>query len=73
MNNTFANAGRDILKDLLSQCTAEQQMMFKRMYAHENLDWDINRAVDEMDPNKISHAISQCERTVYNNAMNHES
>lgn len=73
MNETFATAGKDILKDLLSQCTPDQQMLFKRMYAHENLDWDINHAVDEMDATKISWAISQCERTVALNATKNES
>jgi hypothetical protein len=61
--------GRDILKDLLSQCTEGQQMLFKRMYSHDNLERDINDAVDQMPDDKINWAISQCERTVYNNAM----
>lgn len=61
--------GRDILKDLLSQCTEDQQMLFKRMYSHDDLERDINDAVDQMPDDKINWAISQCERTVYNNAM----
>ena len=61
--------GRDILKDLLSQCTEDQQMLFKRMYSHDDLERDINDAVDQMADDKINWAISQCERTVYNNAM----
>ncbi len=61
--------GRDILKDLLSQCTEDQQMLFKRMYSHDNLERDINDAVDQMPDDKVNWAISQCERTVYNNAM----
>jgi hypothetical protein len=61
--------GRDILKDLLSQCTEDQQMLFKRMYSHDDLERDINDAVDQMANDKINWAISQCERTVYDNAM----
>jgi len=61
--------GRDILKDLLSQCTEDQQMLFKRMYSHDDLERNINDVVDQMPDDKINWAISQCERTVYNNAM----
>ena len=63
MNETFANAGREILKGLLAQCTEKQQMMFKRMYSHKNLELPINDAVDQMDENKIDWAITQCEGT----------
>jgi hypothetical protein len=61
--------GRDNLKDLLSQCTEDQQTLFKRMYSHDDLERDINDAVDQMPDDKINWAISQCERTVYDNAM----
>jgi hypothetical protein len=61
--------GRDNLKDLLSQCTEDQQMLFKRMYSHDDLERDINDAVDQMPDDKINWAISQCERTVYDNAI----
>lgn len=67
MNGTLSNAGKQILKDLLEKCTEPQQMMFKRMYSHENLELNINDAVDQMDENKISFAITQCERTVAKN------
>ncbi len=73
MNKTLANAGREILKDLLSQCTPEQQMLFKRMYAHKNVEIDINHAVDEMEEERISWAISQCERTVFLNSTKNEA
>lgn len=67
MNNTFSQAGKTILKELLAQCTTSQQLLFKRMYSHKNLDCPINEAVDNMDPTKIDCAISQCERTVIKN------
>lgn len=41
--------------------------MFNRMYSHKNLEASIDEAVDGMDEDKISHAITQCERTVEKN------
>lgn len=69
MNKTFATAGRNILKELLSQCTEGQQFMFKRMYSHKNLELSINESVDNMDDDKIDNAITQCERTVEKNKL----
>jgi hypothetical protein len=70
MNETFKKAGKDILKNLLSQCTEGQQMMFKKMYCHKHLDYPINDAVDQMEDDKIDWAISQCERSVEKNKLN---
>jgi len=64
MNQTFVNAGKQILKDLLSQCTEPQQLMFKRMYCHKNINLSITDAVDQMDETKIDWAITQCEHTI---------
>lgn len=66
-NESLIMAGKQMLKDLLSQCTEPQQHMFKRMYCHKNLDLPINEAVDQMGESKIDNAISQCERTVEKN------
>lgn len=67
MNQTLANSGKEILKGLLAQCSEPQQLMFKRMYCHKKLELPINDAVDQMADDKISHAITQCERTVEKN------
>ncbi len=67
MNQTLAKSGKEILKGLLAQCTEPQQLMFKRMYCHKNLELPINDAVDQMADDKISNAITQCERTVEKN------
>lgn len=67
MNTNFANAGKKILKELLAKCTEQQQIMFKRMYCHNNLTLSINEAVDQMDESKIDWAITQCERTIDKN------
>lgn len=69
-NETLITAGKNILKGLLSECTEGQQMMFKRMYSHKNLDRSIEDAVDNIDPEKIDHAITQCENTIRKNKLN---
>jgi len=69
MNSTLKSAGHQILKNLLEQCTEPQQLMFKRMYSHKNLEATMEEAVDNMDETKIDNAISQCERTVANNSL----
>jgi hypothetical protein len=75
MHPKLSNAGKQILKDLLADCTAPQQRMFKLMYARDGGKrsvegaeaMDINDVVDLMEDERISHAISQCERTVEKN------
>lgn len=54
----------DMLKDLLAQCTEGEQMVFKRMYSHKNLELDINTVVDNMDESKYEWAVTQCEQTI---------
>jgi hypothetical protein len=66
-NETLKKAAKDILKNLLAQCTEGQQLMFKRMYCHKNLELPIDEAVDQIADDKIDWAISQCERTVNKN------
>lgn len=58
---------RDVIKSLLSRCNKDQQMIFKRMYSHTNLELPINDVVDSMPPDKLEWAIGQCDRTVENN------
>lgn len=66
-NQTLIKAGKGILKSLLANCTPEQQLVFKRMYSANDLAKDINQVVEDMDVNKIDHAITQCENTVEKN------
>ena len=70
MNETLKKVGKQILKDLLSQCNEEQQLLFKRMYSHHNLELPINEVVDKIDESKIEHAISQSKRTALKNLDN---
>lgn len=38
--------------------------MFKRMYCHKNLEASPEEAIDQMDPEKMDWAITQCEQTL---------
>ncbi len=67
MNETLKNSAKDYLKSLLAKCSEAQQLMFKRMYCHKNLDLPINEAVDQMADDKIDWTVTQCEKTVANN------
>lgn len=67
MNETLKAAGKKILKDLIVNCTDDQQLLFKRMYAHKNLGISIFDAIDQMEDNKIDWAISQVETTIKGN------
>jgi hypothetical protein len=73
MNNFLDKAGRDHIKELLSQCDEKQQLMFKRMYAHKTLELPINDCVDLMLPDCIYMAIVQCELTVKKNKLKQQS
>ncbi len=42
-NETIKNMAKETLKDLLAECTEGQQLMFKRMYCHKNLDLPIGQ------------------------------
>lgn len=67
MNNTLIKLGKDILKKYLEQCTSDEQLMFRRMYCPNELNKDIDKVVDDLDPSKIDHAITQCENTLKKN------
>ena len=69
MNEALRNFAKDMLKELLAQCSEDQQFIFKRMYSHKNLELPINEVVDQIDEDKIDCAISQCERTVKKNQL----
>lgn len=59
---------KEELKSLLSCCTDKQQLVFKRMYSHQNIYLSINDVVDNMDIKKIDWAISQVKRTILKTA-----
>lgn len=67
MNETLKSTAKEMLKELLAECTDGQQLMFKRMYCHRNLELPINEVVDQMPDDKIDWAMTQVERTVEKN------
>ena len=57
---------KQIIKDLLSKCTPDQQEMFKRMYG--SIKEELHNVVDSISPLiDLDRVIRQCERTVQNN------
>lgn len=66
MNELLSRSARNILLELLSQCSEGQVLMFKRMYSSDTSK-PINEVVDSMVDEKLDWAISQCQRTVEKN------
>lgn len=67
MNNQLSNFARDTLKLGLQKCTPDQQLFFKRMYSHKDLDKDINYVVDQIPDEKLDWAMQQIQRTLDKN------
>jgi hypothetical protein len=63
------NFARQELLLLLDQCTPEQQMTFKRMYAHLDTSVTTDQAVANMPYEKVNWAIQQVEQTLLNNKV----
>lgn len=63
-NQKIINFTREQLKQGLSQCSSEQQLLFKRMYSHQNLELPINEVVDNMPNEKLDWALTQVEKTL---------
>ena len=55
---------------LLNYCTEPQQMIFKRMYSHNDLNRSLEEIVDGMINVQINRVINQVERTVEKNKNN---
>ncbi len=70
MNSTLEKTGRNIIKNLLEQCSKEQFSMFKRMYCHKNINASIEEAAELIKSDRIDLAISQIERTIEKNKPN---
>lgn len=64
MNDQLQAFARSELKEGLSQCTDAQQLMFKRMYSHKNLDADINDIVDSLPEENLDISMNQVRRTL---------
>ena len=64
MNNQLQEFARTELKNGLAKLPEKNQLLFKRMYSHENLDLDINTVVDSMPEDKLDWAMQQVQRTL---------
>lgn len=64
MNEELQNFARAHLKEGLAKCTEDEQLLFKRMYAHENLEVSIEDAVDNMEERKLDWAMQQVHRSL---------
>ena len=70
MNDQLQQFARAKLKEGLLKCTNEQQNFFKRMYSHNNMKKPIIEVVDNMNEDKLDHAMRQLERTLEMNKEN---
>jgi hypothetical protein len=66
-NKTMINFAKERLKNLLTECTDGQQLLFKRMYSNGNLSLSIYDTVDQMDDHRLDWVLSQVERTIEKN------
>ena len=63
-NETIIKYSRNKIKRLLYKCTEAEQLRFKRMYSHKNLEASINHVVEHMDSSKLDWALTQIENTL---------
>jgi len=69
MNEQLQNYARRTLKEGLAQTSNSQQLLFKRMYAHNNLNTPINKVVDNMKPDQLDWAMEQVKKTLKKNEV----
>lgn len=64
MNKQLQDYARDTLKAGLLQTTEMQQLLFKKMYSHKNLNMPIEDVVDNLEAEKLDWAMQQVQRTI---------
>jgi len=64
MNNQLQEFARRELKDGLAKLPESNQLRFKRMYSHKDLDKPIDDVVDSMDYDKLDWAMQQVQRSI---------
>ncbi len=64
MNEQLQQFARTQLKKGLSQLNESQQLFFKRIYSHRDLEAPIDDVVDAMLEDKLDWAMQQVERTL---------
>jgi hypothetical protein len=65
--NTVKDFRKNLLIDLYNQCNPDQQLMFRRMYSHKNLDLSIDSIVEIIPEDRLDWATQQCENTIKSN------
>lgn len=68
MNKELEIFARAALLESLDKCTEAQQLIFKKMYSHKDLDKELAQVVADMDGDKLDWAMTQVQRTVGKNA-----
>ena len=64
MNKTISNTIRQSMKKMIIHCNDNEQLLFKRMYSHNNLNLHINDVIDNMPDDKINMGFTQIENTL---------
>ena len=64
MQEELRVVARQFLKDNLVKLPESNQLLFKRMYSHENLDLSIEDVVDGMPDERLDWAMSQVKKTL---------
>ncbi len=64
MNKELQKVARQKIKDGLAQLPEASHLLFKRMYHHDDIQVDINDAVDAMDGDKLDYAMLQVQRSL---------
>jgi len=55
---------REYLKSNLRYCTEQEQLLFKKMYVHGNLDKGLDQVVDTMPIARLSIAVQEVARII---------
>ena len=64
MNDTVTTFMRETLKEGLATRPPAQQLLFKRMYSHGDLEKEIHAVVDDMENEKLDWAMQQVQRSI---------
>lgn len=62
MEESFYKEVRLELINGLALCPESQRHLFKLLYAHKNLEWPIEKVVENMDNDKLDWAMQQVYR-----------
>ncbi|MCK4446014.1 MAG: hypothetical protein KAW56_02925 [Candidatus Marinimicrobia bacterium] len=64
MNSQLEAYARQKIKEGLSKLSEGHQIIFKRMYSHENLKLPIDKVVDNMPKEKLDWALTQVQNSL---------